>query len=175
MSLAFNVWCLAPRKPDSIRVARPRCTVRSACSSASQLSDALVLQSWCLADSYPLIRDAPHSLPIRQQPAVNTVTPGLFHANLAVPLLFFLALRPSPLPRACGVRAHRYSIIYLGNLVIHEPTGPVKRDTRRKILQYDGSVEHEVEEIIGVDGKPPRRICGGGRHEADQLEGCWEH
>ena len=46
-----------------------------------------------------------------------------------------------------------------GNLVIHEPTGPVKRDTRRKILQYDGSVEHEVEEIIGVDGKPPRRIA----------------
>ena len=46
-----------------------------------------------------------------------------------------------------------------GNLVIHEPTGPVKRDTRRKILQYDGSVEHEVEEIIGVDGKAPRRIA----------------
>ena len=46
-----------------------------------------------------------------------------------------------------------------GKLVIHEPTGPVKRDTRRKILQYDGSVEHEVEEITGVDGKAPRRIA----------------
>ena len=35
----------------------------------------------------------------------------------------------------------------------------MKRDTRRKILQYDGSVEHEVEEIIGVDGKAQRRIA----------------
>jgi len=169
----FGVW---PRGSQilfaSCRHAVPSAVGVFECESVVRRASIAVLVSRGLVPSYPR----------RSALITHTTTTGReyrdagpCHANLAVPLLFFLALRPSPLPRACGVRAHRYSIIYLGNLVIHEPTGPVKRDTRRKILQYDGSVEHEVEEIIGVDGKPPRRICGGGRHEADQLEGCWEH